>query len=718
MKKLSLFSLALFIGLFSASVMGQNKCTVGNTTITCSEDYQLIKKSESSLWMYKPTKHQPQDTGNRELFNLTIEPTFNGEFICISDGADYKEVLQESSVSLDLAEGHYDIVVIGYTEDHVDILLSYAIDLHEDTTLQPDASEAIHPIYAEGVDENGQDLNTVNVFEYNTRVLMDYVWFDQLIRGYNLDVVADMNYRFNEIPENSYFQVVATFQVLEENKSYLMLYDRLNPGSDGHTTNHVEDIASTYAFFNLDNVDSALYHTNFRCDNGKGWMLSTNGWHIDEHYDATKPMKIVTNAIDTHPGEFEENEWKYRIIPLVWESVDAYSQVPNYFSDKMTFSAMSLNADRQFVREPFDDILNNVYTALYHQSLLNHYPLTPAMMVEDPEQIRYYGFRTPIWHWQGFAFGEDSPAGVPFYGGVFCAFGEGGVQRCTDEDNELVVKLDGETIYQDYIYEHNEQWSNAVPEIGVLTFDIEDNHAVNNGMVMGNRTHVELDLSKEEALPPTLTILQVMDENNTEKIDIHDLAHSRINIAAGIFIPDFETIRFMLYHARPEMEVWYSMDGGAYQPLEVVEDETMFHEFYGNFFVVDLAQLEGIANDKWVSLKVKVTDAYGNFQTQELDNLFYAGAFESIENHETPTVQHQVYPNPFTNEVCIKTSEAIDGAAVIEIYNVVGEKVFSQRLQCNQSHEFRWNGNNEGSGLYFYKITTEQGVISGSIIKE
>ena len=429
-------------------------------------------------------------------------------------------------------------------------------------------------------------------------------------------------------------------------------------------------------------------------------------------------MSMVTNCRDLNPGVYAPGELKFRVIPLVWESYDIYGQTPSEFIDIMTMAGMYLNAQDQFVREPFDILLNNPWNALYHQSKPNHSPMTPALMVENPNTLHYYGYRTPIWYYQGFGFGSDnSPIDEPMYGGVLCAFGEGGLQRCTDEDNKVIVKLDGEEIYNDYIYYNNNDWFFGSHNDGTITIDIEDNHVENQGLIMANRTHIEFDLTNEDATPPTLTILQVKDENGQELICLPNLNNSRINLAAGDFMLDLEN-ECMAYFDKPEIEVWYSIDGGEYQPLEVVEDEAMFHVNYGNFFVVNLAQLEGIVNDKWVSLKITVTDAQGNFQTQELDNLFYAGQLTSINDYKMPNCSHYVYPNPFTNKVKITAAQAVNGTANIQFYNVLGEQVYSKTENCADTKEFIIDGSALKPGIYFYSISTENGMMQGKILKD
>ena len=721
MKKLFLFSLVLFMfmGIFSASVIGQNKCTMGNTTIYSSENIHFIQVGENKLFSYTSDNQKATLPENRDLYTLIIEPSFEAHIFCISDGLEYQEVLETSSIYADYPEGHYTIAIFGVDESYNSILLSYEIDLHENTEMHPETSEANQQLYFDAHDENGSSFDDLTI--YNGDTYYTFVWFDghmiSTIEGGLIQLSGTAGYYYNTIPENCFFQITTIAQV-EGQKSYLIEFNHITTDSNPCITNNPEDLVATKAHFNLNNPDSCYFQGNWRIDGGdKGWELHFNGWHVDEHFDPSLPLNIITNCKDEHPGEFGPQEWKYRFIPMVYESFDMYMLTPREFHDEMLLSAIYINSDGMMVREPFDDIMSNPWNAMYHQSALNHYPMTPAQIVFDPNQTYYYGFRTPIWYFQGLGFGSDGPVGIPFYGGIFNAFGEGGVQRLTDTDNSVIVKLDGETIYEDFIFNFNDQWTFAAPDEGVITMDIKDDHVENEGLVMTNKSHVEFDLRKEEAFPPTLTILQVMDENNNERIDIQDLSNSKINIAAGDFTIDLEEMH-MVYVDKPEMEVWYAIDGGEYQPLEAYEDESMFHVNYGNFFVVDLDQLEGIANDKWVSLKVTVTDAQGNFQTQELDNLFYAGEITSIDDHVMLNLTHTVCPNPFNGEMKISAVQAVNGEANIVVYNMLGEQVYNKVENCTETQDFTIDGSAWKPGVYFYSISTESGVLQGKVVKE
>ncbi len=142
----------------------------------------------------------------------------------------------------------------------------------------------------------------------------------------------------------------------------------------------------------------------------------------------------------------------------------------------------------------------------------------------------------------------------------------------------------------------------------------------------------------------------------------------------------------------------------------------MFHVNYGNYFTIELSQLDESVLNQWVNLKFVVTDEAGNSQVQELSNVFYVGQHTSV--NEATTLTSNVYPNPFTNEVRINAAEAINGSASISVFNVLGEQVISKAMNCSETTEFVIDGSSLNAGIYFYSISTENGELKGRIVKE
>jgi len=78
----------------------------------------------------------------------------------------------------------------------------------------------------------------------------------------------------------------------------------------------------------------------------------------------------------------------------------------------------------------------------------------------------------------------------------------------------------------------------------------------------------------------------------------------------------------------------------------------------------------------------------------------------------------QVFPNPFNGELNIELKNTIAGAAQIEVFDVVGQLVFSEKTnwQTGQISE-KLDLNHLNAGAYFVKITTESGAASARVYK-
>jgi hypothetical protein len=293
--------------------------------------------------------------------------------------------------------------------------------------------------------------------------------------------------------------------------------------------------------------------------------------------------------------------------------------------------------------------------------------------------------------------------------------GENGVQRRKDEDRILRTTYNGETYFEDSLYLANTIYVMNFVDPAVVSYDIVNDNVVVEGIAKTNITHIEFDMNRDDALPPSLNLLQVMDANNDEVITVEDLAHSRINFAGGDYYADFEQGK-MTYDDEAIMEVFYKTENTEYQPLGFEEKPEMFHINYGNYYEIPLSQLMGEVLNQWVTVKFVLSDMAGNSQTQELFNLFYVDDQTSIrENHG---LQHQVYPNPFTGEVKITAVEVVNGVANIQVYNILGEQVYSKTENCAETKEFTIDGSAWKPGVYFYSISTESGLLQGKIVKE
>jgi type IX secretion system substrate protein len=72
-----------------------------------------------------------------------------------------------------------------------------------------------------------------------------------------------------------------------------------------------------------------------------------------------------------------------------------------------------------------------------------------------------------------------------------------------------------------------------------------------------------------------------------------------------------------------------------------------------------------------------------------------------------------VFPNPSNGRFTIQ-SPIVSGKSSVEIYNVLGQKVFSTPLNLPQGRDFEIDLSNQSSGIYLYRVITEHGELVGS----
>jgi hypothetical protein len=86
-----------------------------------------------------------------------------------------------------------------------------------------------------------------------------------------------------------------------------------------------------------------------------------------------------------------------------------------------------------------------------------------------------------------------------------------------------------------------------------------------------------------------------------------------------------------------------------------------------------------------------------------VENIFSGGGF-------------RIYPNPSKGMFQIQTnSQQLLANSQIEIYNIMGEKVYSSS-QLHQSTQLTINLSAQAAGIYFLQLKTEQGVATKKLV--
>lgn len=711
----------------------QNKCTVNYGTnnyftVKASKNIVLEQKGDNVIMGRSVIPKSTSIRNEAELHHLTIRPqgTWSELDIKSSNGYYWRTFYQDSPEGFenDVEEGVYEILVVGYENADDQFYSTYQLPVFENTDFVPTPNaDAINVISINGVDENGQPLSEKDIDLLYYDIVFHwsggdwYLW--KLCGSQYLSQIID--FRFNDLTATDRMSIYAWMGVNDNGqKHYFIEYPSIIGGDfiNWMVENDAETMKSHEERFALENegwyyMDYQQYIEGDNYLDGVG-IAMTSGFDDHLQFQPEQPFVMVTNIDAKNPNDYEEGEVKIKLAPTVF-----LTNKDEDIADKIVTPFLFYDANGNIVREPFG-VFEGYF--LTHDNTPNYFESTPASNLYLTNDSFSNGERTSVAYFQSYNYNEySSPFGYISCEGMFLFIGENGCQRFGDEWSTIQVVMDGEIVFDDLLYNFNMMGGYFDPEEPCMVqMYINNDHLFYDGVEKTNNTTICYDLRNEDATPPTMTILQIMDENNEEKILLPNYANAHINFAAG----DFEAyihelygfIDHMQYFAKPNVEVFYSIENGEWTSLEYKEDEAMFHPNYGNFFTIDLSQLDAVVADKWVSLKFIVTDEAGNTQTQELSNVFYAG--ESVSVNEQTALTHTVYPTPFNKEVRITAAQAVNGAANIMVYNVLGEQVYNKAENCTETQDFVIDGSAWKPGVYFYSISTENGVLQGKIVKE
>lgn len=730
-----------------ASANAQNRCVLKNDkgsqrVITYSDDMKAFQIDDQSVALVSMPKVKPQVVkGTSPTYTLNVyAPTgtnYTWGYMGVSDGIRIIGYLYHNPfpgspqvLSIDLEEGIYHAFCIGNTFSNGKSIsctwLKDDIVITEDTDIFVDLDECVYELNVNLVDENG------NPFVDGTE-LLDITYETALNwRGHSLmynqrlapEVYSEQMpvTRFSGFNEHSSLQLCVSlypgFQKhyyiqcpkimgLHESPTFVVTADELNVVQEQFIPKSIIDTL-------------CLYRTDVMTinENASSSFLITEMVKSNLIFDPEQPYTIITNTKIENPNNFDTG-LKRILFPTVYEWYDAFTYTTYYDKDYIG-TPIYLDADGNVVREAKPFFKDGPESASYP----NYIPETPARTVKPANKLTFFGERTPLATYYPVAFGpNNSPYGQTFFYGGFFFSGEQSCERSCDYDSNIRVRIDDEEVFNDSICNFN-VYGNSYPldAPANVTIDVYNRHLVTNDVQKTNKTHVEFDLERDDAMPPTMTFLRVLDGNGDENIWLDRMDLSTLVFACGDYGHHFNeedfTFDHLEYNAKPEVELLYSFDGETWLPLVFAEDESLFHIDYGNVFVAYLSQLESRAINKWVSLKFVLTDEAGNTQTQELSNVFYAGENVSVNEHIAESLKHTIYPNPFTSKVKITSAQAVEGEANIAVYNVLGEQVYSKTYNCAETKEFIIDGSTWKPGVYFYSISTKDGLLQGKILKE
>ena len=747
MKKLfiSITMAVLFIS-GAAQLHAQDQCVLQNDkgatgVITYSDNMKVAhqcKDQSIKLVPQRTVKPQVRDSADTYSLNIYLPDDYEpGRWfeILVSDGDDIiawffdddkgNITAKLDPFTLDLAEGVYHVIANGYNEFqgywHECFWTLEDIELTEDRDVFIDFNDCVYDLSMQFEDENGNLLNDLEYYDVIYEIL--FTWkhpkMGLFIMYQFSDILSDeeIDVRFNGFNEDS-FLTLNIYAEPGDQKSYVIANSLVGMHESTVLFVAAEDMKVTQQVFAVTNdSDTCYYHTNFKTimDEFGGyfaWIIFNDALVCNPEI----PFVIVTNAKVENPTDFSTG-CKSFLMPTIREG--GYQS--NHFHFPNVISSFYFNGSGEVVREAKPFFFND-FTSPPSYPIM--FPETPAMMVAPADKVVYLGERTPLALYYPLAVNANNTLlNQTFLQGGFYFSGENSCERQCDYDSFIHVFIDGEEFFNDSICDFNFHGSFDLDPTLVMV-ETNNKHLIVDGVPKVNLTRVEFDLNRDDAMPPTMTFLRVLDGDGDESICLDNLSQSTLAFGCGDYTYYYVEDEWggyydhLEYNAKPEVEVLYCIEGEDWQPLVIAEDESMFHINYGNVFVADLSQLESRALNKWVSLKFMLEDEAGNTQEQTLENVFYSGHTISVDEYAAKRLEHVVIPNPFTDEVRIKSAQPLDGAARLQLYDVLGRRVYDATENGHAVNEFIIDGSALKPGVYFYDINTEKGVMRGKIVKQ
>ena len=222
----------------------------------------------------------------------------------------------------------------------------------------------------------------------------------------------------------------------------------------------------------------------------------------------------------------------------------------------------------------------------------------------------------------------------PYYGGDAATIqfnmyykGRYGEQRESDYWNTHLLIKEGEKIYFDDTLHKRDGYLDDDPHwnTGIFDVTITNENVDVDGLQGRNVTKLQLDKSKADKCPPSLSMLDFRTNDNMVTDRFATAADGKLNFYA--YDNNFNVTEDWQYYwtvFKPTVEVSYApYDKDDWKPLPVEEDPDLFFlPTMGYFYSGSLKDVTGAGREGWFDLKIRLEDEAGNWQEQVISPAF------------------------------------------------------------------------------------------------
>ena len=140
-------------------------------------------------------------------------------------------------------------------------------------------------------------------------------------------------------------------------------------------------------------------------------------------------------------------------------------------------------------------------------------------------------------------------------------------------------------------------------------------------------------------------------------------------------------------------------DSIAWQDIKASADSVLYKKAYWNYQLIAYDGSNGMHNSKFAF----------DVLTQTQNALGFVSVEDEPTNMVTSYTLSQNYPNPFNPATVINFTLPEQTNAKVIIYDALGNQidVIADGVKSAGSYSVKWNASNNASGIYFYKLETD-----------
>lgn len=641
-KKKTLFRLAMTMAMMAMMAWSSAQTPVNVLQLGKVRAYRNTPQSQSTMPVALLGKHQAE----AQMVNVTIQmkydasvcqPPFMVNAYNINDNWGFgggPTFMQFLNYTRQIPVGCYDISAT-FDGSSKYIVIKELVDIHSDTTIILDQSTATNHIE---IIPRKPDGNIFDPSFYDLSGNIDVgVFMSTIFRKSDHKAVLSIlgstdffDFYVNELSDRFMYEDVRNYFDYESSAIYVLSYASMDFQFP------LENDLADWEYFEEPFQPSAIgkgEHEAFQVEfarslNGLGSQIG------DSWLDVTdETAKVYLNAPKRNDGyTFLLNTAYCHGEEVVTNYTDDDGNI--VFSDT-TVEMYPIHSVPTFVEEGVKSYINNGSIAdnradlrrfAYHNEdgiVAEHtYPGNPAFAFTEVQKTSNFGSGTPICL---FVYNKYWNGETPYW--QFTYVGRYGEVREVDRlAVDLNLKVNGVEICNG-VNDFNEFMNDTSRPTGEVHITMVNDNVLVDGLQGKNYAQMHINEANEDKDGPTVTMLWLKDNENRITDRFARSQDGLLEFSAGDFNGIFDASvsnQTWFNCQKPEVEVSYAPYGeDNWSELEVEEiPENFCMPCFGNFFRGSLAGVTGEALQGWFDLKIKLTDAAGNWQEQVISPAF------------------------------------------------------------------------------------------------